>query len=767
MRKLLFISCIIFYSFYFLAARTASDAKENIKSGHSVLSKQTPNAEFISYYTGMCLGNSTEFIDQSTGNIVSWEWEFPGGTPSTSTEQNPWVNYNQEGVFNVTLTVTDINGDTSTLTKVDMITVVGPPQPTFDYTLSGRTVNFNNTTDSIPWGVYYNWSFGDGNTSNLKNPTHTYAQDGNYTVLLEASGECGYNTFELDILIGTPPQSIITATPTEGCKPMQVFYDASSSVNATSYYWEFEGGDPATSTEVQPSVTYYSAGNFDVQLITENQYFSDTLDLADHIQVGTSPTSDFVYIIDDLTVEFTNLSSHFNIVQYHFGDGNKTEAEDPFHTYATDGVYTVQLISINNCGRDTLEMDIEISALPKAGFNASNSSICEQNSILFDAENLSINAIDFLWEFEEGSPSSSSQATETVTYDSSGLYDVSLIVSNHLGSDTLVMENYIEVKNLPSGNIEHTIDEFTASFESSAMHYDSLIWDFGDGNESHEIDPVHIYEQEGSYEVKLEIFSECDTLKRTQVVEVYVAPEAGFQTDVDSNCPPLLVQFYNNSSGNAHTFSWVFEGGRPAESSEKDPLISYTEPGLYDVQLIAISNGGSDTLLVEDTIEVFPLPKADFIFEIDSTNTVRFTNLSTQADSFYWYFGDLSSTIERDPVHTYQNSGEFEVLLIAINECKEDTLRKIVAITTTSVNTELFESVVLYPNPSSYNLVIENVPYGSMVHISDPLGNKVWQKANINSGYLHMDDLQWPGGLYYVTIISHGERKAFKWMLQK
>jgi PKD repeat protein len=96
-----------------------------VKVGGSPL---IPN--FTANTTEIYINQEVQFFDNSTGNISSWSWEFPGGTPSTSTLQNPIINYNTAGDYDVSLTVSD--GTTSqTLTSPGFITVFDLPVVTF------------------------------------------------------------------------------------------------------------------------------------------------------------------------------------------------------------------------------------------------------------------------------------------------------------------------------------------------------------------------------------------------------------------------------------------------------------------------------------------------------------------------------------------------------------------------------------------------------------------------------------------------------------
>ncbi len=147
-----------------------------------------PIANFSSNVTSGCPPLSVNFIDQSTGSPTSWNWTFEGGTPSTSTQQNPSVTFNNVGSYNVSLTVTNANGsDESTLTNY--INVSGnAPNPAFTSLTNGLTATFTNNSTNA---VNYSWDFGDGSTSTTVSPTHTYASNGTYTVTLTASSGCG------------------------------------------------------------------------------------------------------------------------------------------------------------------------------------------------------------------------------------------------------------------------------------------------------------------------------------------------------------------------------------------------------------------------------------------------------------------------------------------------------------------------------------------------------------------------------------------------
>ncbi len=122
------------------------------------------------------------FHDQSvaTGNIVSWHWDFGDG--DTSTQQNPAHTYSQPGMYHVCLTI--ITDDSCTSTWCHMVPVGGGTgcHADFHYFTFGNAVHFiNKSTGIMP---SFHWDFGDGSTSNMPNPWHTYSQSGSYLVCL-------------------------------------------------------------------------------------------------------------------------------------------------------------------------------------------------------------------------------------------------------------------------------------------------------------------------------------------------------------------------------------------------------------------------------------------------------------------------------------------------------------------------------------------------------------------------------------------------------
>jgi PKD repeat protein len=134
------------------------------------------------------------FTDLSAHNPVTWNWTFGDGSPGNATERNPVHAYTHEGIYTVSLNVTNAAGSNTT-TKTVYITVTRSTALVADFTASvtiGRaplTVQFNDTSTGLP--TNWNWSFGDANASALQNPVHTYRQGGSYSVVLTVTDNTG------------------------------------------------------------------------------------------------------------------------------------------------------------------------------------------------------------------------------------------------------------------------------------------------------------------------------------------------------------------------------------------------------------------------------------------------------------------------------------------------------------------------------------------------------------------------------------------------
>lgn len=627
-----------------------------------------PVANFTADPTDGCTPLQVFFDDLSTNNPTSWSWTFPGGTPGTSTNQNPIVTYNTPGTYNVTLTASNSQGS-NTKTITNFITVDNEPFADFDYEVDDLTVTFTNLSQ---FGNTYLWNFGDGFTSTQFNPVHTYDEDGTYQVKLTTTSPCGSDMVTYNITIITLPFADFASDQVEGCDPFEVEFFNFSSSNATSFAWSFPGGSPPTSTAFEPNVVYETPGTYNVTLTAFNSAGNDIYTAINYITVNPLPSAVFTHSGTGLQITFNSAGSVGNIYNWNFGDGQTSTQQNPVHTYTTGGTYNVTLTISNECGSTNTQQSIIVTGAPSAEFIADVEDGCPVLVVHFTNTSAG-NPTSFNWTFQGGSPSTSTQPNPTVTYNSPGTFDVSLTVTNANGNNSVTYDNFIEVATPTFSDFTFFVNGLDATFSNQSQNSNSSLWFFGDGEQSTSNNPTHNYNQDGTYTVMLIATGICGPDTSTQQVVIQTPPQSGFTVQQTDFCIPASVSFMNESSNNATSFLWTFEGGNPATSTVENPVVTYSAAGTYNVQLIAYSAGGSDTTTTNNVVTVGDVPNAAFLLSTEGL-TVTFTNQSTEANSYIWLFDDGESSTEESPVHSYANFGTYEILLLASNNCGVDTM---------------------------------------------------------------------------------------------
>jgi PKD repeat protein len=155
----------------------------------TVMRNAVPVPVFTASLTEICAGGGVAFTNNSSESN-QYIWDFGDG--DTSHAVNPFHIYQNPGVYSVSLTAIDsLTGEDSTLVQNAMITVIDVPVAAFNFSLNLATASFSNQST---YGQLYNWSFGDGASSNAQNPVHTYSANGTYNVSLIVANACGTDT---------------------------------------------------------------------------------------------------------------------------------------------------------------------------------------------------------------------------------------------------------------------------------------------------------------------------------------------------------------------------------------------------------------------------------------------------------------------------------------------------------------------------------------------------------------------------------------------
>ncbi len=212
----------------------------------------------------------------------------------------------------------------------------------------------------------------------------------------------------------------------------------------------------------------------------------------------------------------------------------------------------------------------------------------------------------------------------------------------------------------------------------------SYKWTFGNGNTSTLANPQAIYYQPGKYEVQLEITdasNKTDKIVKTNYIEVFRNPIAQFSGAPLTGCIPLNSVFTHSSQlGDGPITSWIWDFGDGNTTKDSIAKHTYNTSGKFNVSLVVkdINSCESKTSKV-DYVEVYATPDidigADNFYYCIAPFTVNFTdksNNTTGTDSYFWEFGDGSTSSVRNPSYTYTKSGTFNVSLTVTkpNGCK-------------------------------------------------------------------------------------------------
>lgn len=471
------------------------------------------------------------------------------------------------------------------------------------------TVNFQNNSTN---GTNYMWYFGDGDSSTVTNPNHTYLDTGVYTVTLITinNSACGpgRDTLVLTnyITVSDTPHIGFVADTLIGCSPFTVNFTNSSS-GAVSYLWNF--GDGNTSVQTNPTHTYINPGTYTVSLIAYGSgACNDTLVrnayiVVQHDTVTSAFTGSPLSGCDSVTVHFTNNSFNGTNYIWHFGDGNSDTASNPTHTYTTSGTYTVTLITFSTtlCGTvsDTTIIANYVTVNPSAhlAFTADSTFGCAPYTVNFN--NTSTNAISYSWAF--GDAGTSTVTNPSHNYIDSGTYIVTLIGIGAGGcNDTMqvtitVIKPPIVTTNFVGDTLKGC-NPLTVHFTNGTTNGSNYIWNFGDSTAtSTASNPSHTYTQSGTFTVTLIALTNTpcgivgDTTVRTSYIVVAnpTTINSSFTENQITGCAPLIVNF-TNSSTNADSYLWTFGDGW--FDTTKNPTHIYIDTGSYTVTLIIFSN---------------------------------------------------------------------------------------------------------------------------------------------------------------------------------
>lgn len=320
----------------------------------------------------------------------------------------------------------------------------------------GDTITF--TDLSIPIGsvTSWDWDFGDGNTSALQNPMHSYSLSGTYDVTLTVYSDALSDSITKPSYITISPALVadFLADPSSGGANLIVNFTDQSLGSPISWYWDFGDGSPHSFVR-NPVHVYFIAGVHSVTLTVSD----GTYTVATSKDVTVNMVADFITDVvsgyADLTVNFTDTSWGTPTSWYwDFGDGSYSTEQNPAHTYTTPGHFTVSLTVSRDPGTgaytDTIVQTDLLSVYTKAEFSGSPR-IGYQNLLVQFVDESKGEPTSWYWDF--GDESFSEEQNPSHEYKSPGEYTVTLTAASFFNSDIETKKKYIIVEGTATPDI--------------------------------------------------------------------------------------------------------------------------------------------------------------------------------------------------------------------------------------------------------------------------------------------------------------------------
>lgn len=629
--------------------------------------------------TWISLGDGSFFPDSNSLNP-----DYLPGTGDTSSGS-------------VTLIFTSTNNGPCSAAS-DTLNIELIPGPMADFSASGvchlEQVIFSDSTYPSADVVSWLWDFGDGNTDNAQNTSHTYATDSSYSVSLTVVSTNGcVDSVSKQVIIHPLPAADFSET--SQCFVDSVYFSDLSLISSdsiVSWYWEM--GDGNSSAQQNPGHFYINSGSYVVSL-TVTSDFGCTDSISKSIVVQPSPIAGFSGTLSCLSQStvFSDSSTIFsgNIVSWNwdFGDGSFSSQANPSHAFSSEGTFNVQLVVASDSGcTDTLVKQVTVYPSPEADFV--NNSECTVDSVfLSDISVISSGTIvQWFWDFGDGN--SSSVQNPAHVYASLGNYSVTLVVVSDAGCTDTVLQG-ISVAPAPvagflMSNNTVCLNQPILFADVSTIQSGSIIlwnWDFGDGTTASTSSVFHSFSTSDTFTVTLSVTSDLGCTDSASL-DVFAFPSPLSDFYFNGTCINEGTLFFDSSFANPDTMvSWQWYFGDGGVSYSENPTHFYPAPGDYQVSLISATNNGcKDT--TSQVISINPAPVAGF--DIDkhvgiNEDVFNFSNFSTGSIAWTWDFGDSTGTSTgQNPSYSYSTGGIFYIMLIAENEfdCKDTAMDSVI-----------------------------------------------------------------------------------------
>ncbi|MGV3766592.1 MAG: PKD domain-containing protein [Chitinophagaceae bacterium] len=635
------------------------------------------------------------FTDQSI-EPLTWNWDFGDNTGSSSS--SPSHTYTKNGVYNVTLTVTN-GGCTNRYTLPVSIEVSTPDlsisaTETCKNTMAVFTPSGISTVSNAPFvswqftntrngDIYYNSSYGS-TPLNAALP-----EAGRYDITMRVTNQygCTYTVTKTQAIEIYGPTARYSTSKSRPCINETVnlndlsFSDGKHPITQWIWAYEENAADTLASGPFQYKFTTGGA-KYPALTVTDSRGCSHTGPMV-YMFVPSPKASFFASATescDNKPVRFTNNSSaDLPSYSWDFGNGKTSNAYEPVTQYEGDGVYTVRLAvrDFYGCTDTLIQQNAVTIANPVAAFTVSDSlSTCPP--LLVNFTNTSSNFSSMIWDFGDNSPLSP-LGSPAHFYNTPDSFLAKIYISS-IGGCTDTATKAIVVRG-PRGTMQYNgitgCVPVKVALEAITNDEVSFIWDYNDGITDNTTAKTteHTYELAGTYFPKL-ILVDADGCKipieGTDPVEVK-GVKAHFGMSDTTFCDSGILQLYDSSKGNDIVTHHTWHLGEGTVKNGANIAHTYTQTGRYPVKLvIQTATGCTDSMETAAPVIVAPSPEIGFtgMMEACEPAVLQFNGniLRNDTSTLTWKWnlgnGEERNTISSGPV-TYSTASTYPVTLTA------------------------------------------------------------------------------------------------------
>ena len=656
-------------------------------------------------HTYTCVDGNTNFSPDTTvintAIISEWLWDFGDGV--TDFQQNTTHIYVDPGNYQVTLTVTSLNGCTASKTH----TVVVNPLPVAMFNIpqivcQNAVAQFDDVSTTYSGFITkWEWDFGDGYNQIRSFPEngdvqHSYSSFGSFIATLSITSSDSCQSIVLQTIV-VEPVPVANFEFLSSCQKTPIQFNDLSQTGGTgilnSWSWNFgdatSGGNNISILQ-NPIHIYNSVGTYQVSLTVFSANGCNST-YTKSITVGDAPFVDFSFDnrCQNTEIQFTpsagvNLSSVSNW-NWTFGDGTSSSEPNPQHSYSSSGNFNVILTITNISGcTNTKSHGIAILAAPIPNFITSTPA-CSQHLVHFTNQSIAPAGYIMRWEYDFGDGTTTvinfpSNPSVSHTYNSYGLFTASLTVITN-DSCSATASRSVEILQSALANFDYNASCSGALVQFTDLSQGSLLswaWNFGDSgsgtnNTSAQQNPTHTYQLAGSYMVNLSVQS-ANGCNDTVNLTLNISPKPNVDFSFNTGCAGDTVGFLSSTFVNAaNTASYLWQFGDNTTSIIADPIHIYSNPGTYNVSLTIIDqNGCTNSKTHQVQVTTAPFATFNTLTQSCSGTAILFNDNSTTPNgvisTWYWDFGDGSNTTVNlpnnpDVSHVFSAAGIYNVNL--------------------------------------------------------------------------------------------------------